>query len=133
MDVKVEIISKRNGKFTVDCFPSGKSFTIDVGKDVSSLEGPTPLEVLLSALGSCVGVYAEKYLAQHSIVFTKIKTIAKAELSEESPTRLVNIRLKIHTDAKLGKDEKAILLKFMQACPVHNTIIHTKEIDIGIA
>ena len=132
MNVKVEINSKQNGKFTVNCLSSNKTFNVDVSKDSVSLEGPNPLELFLSALGSCTGVYAEKYLIQHSIEFKNLKIEAAARFSNEPPSRLVDIKLKVSTDAKLDKDAKEIFLRFMKNCPIHNTIINTKEIDINL-
>ncbi len=132
MEIKVNIQSKHNGKFAVNCASSNKTFNVDVSKDTSLLEGPNPLEVFLSALGSCISVYAEKYLTQHSIEFKNLKAEATAEFSTESPSRLINIKVKVSTDAKLNKEAKEIFFRFMKNCPVHNTIIYTKEIDISV-
>jgi len=132
MNINVEIKSKHNGKFTVDCLSSNKTFNVDVSHDPSSLEGPNPLEVFLSALGSCTGVYAEKYLIQHSIEFKNLKIEAAARFSVEPPSRLVDIKLKVSTDANLDKNAKEVFLRFMKNCPIHNTIINTKEINISV-
>jgi uncharacterized OsmC-like protein len=132
MGVNVEISSKQNGKFAVTCLSSNKTFTVDASKDNASLEGPNPLEVFLGALGSCTGVYAEKYLVQHSIEFKILKIAAIAEFSQESPARLVDIKLKVSTDAKLDENAKEIFLRFMKNCPIHNTVINTKEISVSI-
>ncbi|MFA5271265.1 MAG: OsmC family protein [Candidatus Omnitrophota bacterium] len=132
MDIKIEINAKQNGKFIVDCLSSNKTFSVDVGKEISLLEGPNPLELFLSALGSCVAVYAEKYLIQHSVEFKKLKVEAVAGLSIDSPSRLVDIKLKVYTDALLDKDAKEVFLRFMKNCPIHNTVINTKEISVSI-
>jgi uncharacterized OsmC-like protein len=133
MDIKVEVDSKQSGKFIVNCLSSGKTFNVDVNKETALLEGPNPLEVFLGAVASCVGVYAEKYLIQHSIEFKNLKIEATAGFSNEPPSRLVDIKLKAYTDAKLDKNAKEVFLRFMKNCPVHNTIINTKEVDISIA
>lgn len=90
------------------------------------------LELLLFSLANCIAVYANKYLERHTIVFNKLKVKAKADFTTESPARLINIQVKVDTDAQLD-DKRAVFLKFIRACPIHNTLLNTKEIDVGLA
>ncbi|MCF7908055.1 MAG: OsmC family protein [Candidatus Omnitrophica bacterium] len=89
------------------------------------------LEVLLSALGGCIGVYANKYLERHAIAFTKLEIMVTGELTTESPARIVDIKVKVDTDAQLG-DKKEVFLRFIHNCPVHNTLLNTKEVEIDL-
>ncbi len=90
-----------------------------------------PLELFLSSLSGCVGVYAKKYLSRHQIEFRKLIVKASADFTIESPARLVNLKLKVITDAELG-DKKEVFLRFIENCPVHNTLLHTKEVEIAL-
>lgn len=130
MEIRVEIKLEEKGKFLVNCSNAAKIY-VDLNKD--SAAGCNPLELFLSSLASCVGVYANKYLTQHSIEFSDLKIYAQAELSQSPPMRLINIKIKVYTDAKLDNAKKEVFLRFVRNCPVHNTIIHTKEIDINLA
>ncbi len=94
--------------------------------------GSNPLEALLSALGGCVGIYANKYLERHAISYTKLRVLVGAEFTTESPARLINITVKVDTDAQLG-DKREVFLKFIKGCPIHNTLLHTKELAIDLA
>ena len=94
-------------------------------------QGPNPLEVFLSALGSCIGVFAKKYLSRHDIGFKELKIEAKAEFTTNPPTRLTNIGVKVSTDADLGSNRE-VFLRFIKNCPVHNTILHTDQINIEL-
>jgi len=106
---------------------------VDFSKQVNfQPKGSNPLEALLSALGGCIGIYADKYLARHSIPYTKLKVLVTADFTTESPARLVNIVVKVDTDARLG-DKKDIFLRFVHNCPVHNTLLNTKEIKIYLS
>lgn len=130
MAIKVEITAEGKERLLVDFVSSGAKLCMDSNKEKPS--GPNPLEVFLSGLASCVCVYARKYLAQHSIEFKKLHIEASAELSKDSPTRLVDIKINARTDANLSAEEKEIFLRFMKNCPIHNTIIHTQEININL-
>lgn len=130
MEIRVEIKAEEKDKFLVNFSSSGTSVYVDLGKEKAC--GPSPLELFLGSLASCVGVYAQRYLTQHSIEFKELKIEANAELSQDSPKRLVNIKIKTHTDAKIENAEKEVFLRFMKNCPIHNTVIHTENIEIEV-
>ncbi|MBU2043655.1 MAG: OsmC family protein [Candidatus Omnitrophica bacterium] len=94
--------------------------------------GSNPLEALLSALGGCIGIYADKYLARHSIPYTKLKVLVTADFTTESPARLVNIAAKVDTDAQLA-DKREVFLRFIGNCPIHNTLVNTKEVKVSLS
>ena len=130
MAIRAEITAEEKDKFLASFFSSGTRIYVDLNKEKAC--GPNPLEVFLGSLASCVCVFAKKYLAQHSIEFKELKVEATAELSKDSPMRLVDIKIKTHTDAKLDSAEKEVFLRFMKNCPIHNTVIHSKDIEISL-
>ena len=130
MVIRVEVKAEEKDKFLANFSSSGTSVYVDLGKEKTN--GPNPLELFIGSLASCVCVYAKKYLTQHSIEFKELQVSANAEFSKDSPTRLVNIKIKALTDAKLSKTEREVLLRFMKNCPIHNTVIHTENIEIDL-
>jgi len=130
MEIKVSVKAEEKDKFIADFYSSATKIYVDLNKDNAA--GPNPLELFLSSLASCVCVYARKYLIQHSIGFTSLVVEASANLSAEPPTRLVGIRIKAHTDAKLDGPDREVFLRFMKSCPLHNTVIHTENIEIDL-
>jgi len=132
MEVKVSVALLAEDKFEVTTSVPGVKIYVDKKKDTGTPAGPNPLELFLSALGSCIGVYAKNYLVRHAIAFKKLKIQANAVLSEEHPIRLANIKALIDTDADL-QGKKDVFLKFVHNCPVHNTILNTEGIEIQLA
>jgi len=130
MAIRVEVKAEEKDKFLANFSSSGTSVYVDLGKEKTN--GPNPLELFIGSLASCVCVYAKKYLTQHSIEFKELQVSANAEFSKDSPTRLVNIKIKAFTDAKLSKTEREVFLRFMKNCPIHNTVIHTENIEIDL-
>ena len=131
MQVQVSTTFIGEDKFEVTTPVPGVKIYVDKKKETGVPAGQNPLELFLSALSGCIGVYAKNYLARHEITFKKLKIQASAELSEDHPIRLVNIKARIETDADL-KDKKDVFLKFVHNCPVHNTVLNTKEVDIQL-
>ncbi len=78
-----------------------------------------------------MGVFAKKYLTRHNLEFKKLKVEVEAEFITKSPMHLVNIRVKVYTDAGLG-DKKDTFMRFIKNCPIHNTIVNTKAVEISI-
>ena len=104
---------------------------IDKPREGYSPKGPNPLEIFLTSVGGCVGVYAKRYLKRHDISFNKLNILVSANLSKDPPMRLADIDVKIDTDADLG-DKTEVFERFVRGCPVHNTLLHTKEVNIAL-
>ena len=118
-------------KFNIHIPSIDKELFVDKGTDDHEPVGPNPLELFLSSLGSCLGVYAKLYMTRHDINFNELKIDVDAEFSTESPARLIDIKAKVFTDAELGGQEE-VFARFVKQCPIHNTILHTGKIDIEI-
>ena len=127
--VSVDFLNDYN--FKVNCDKSGKSLFIDSVKEDKSGLGPSPVELFLSSLAGCIGVFAKAYLTRHSISFTKLNIKAKAAVSADSPRRLVNIEVLVDTDADI-KDKKDVFLRFIEGCPIHNTVCNGGHINISL-
>ncbi|UCC95246.1 MAG: OsmC family protein [Candidatus Omnitrophota bacterium] len=130
METRVKVEFLEGDRFEAITYPSELKLYVDKEKDDYSPQGPNPLELFLTAFSGCIGVYAKRYLNRHSIEFTKLTVSAKGELSSEAPIRLINIEIEVYTNAQFQPEEKDIFLKFIENCPIHNTILHTKNVNI---
>jgi putative redox protein len=57
-------------------------------------EGPRPTELLIAALGACMGVYSGKFCQKHNLPFEGMGVKLSWDRAE-SPTRLENIKAEI--------------------------------------
>jgi len=103
----------------------------DANKDSTDKKGFNPLELLLSALGSCIGVYANKYLDSRKISFKEINITTSAEVGG-TPERLINLMVRLKTDVDL-KENNDNFLRYVKNCLVHNTLLHTEDIKIDLS
>lgn len=108
------------------------TITIDVpapmgGKD----RGPTPPEVFIASLGSCIGAFVAQYCEKSGIDDSGMSVDMNFEKASD-PTRLVNIKAIV----KLPNGECGKRLKAVQAvaehCPVHATINDMDGLSIKI-
>ena len=131
MEIGAEIKFLENDRFQIKTDNSKGVIYIDKRKDDALIDEHNPLELFLSSLGACVSVYAKRYLVRHSILFKECIVRVKAELSQVPPIRIINIKLRVYTDAQL-QEKRDHFLRFIKACPIHNTIIADEETKVGI-
>lgn len=132
--------------------PSQEHAPVPVTVEVSSLDGSgfrvtaepalsfdfvtsqtfNPLQLVLSGLGCCVGVYARRYLENTKIEYSRLEIKVSASFVKGKDLMLQNIKVEVITDADLGERRESFS-RFIRNCPIHNTLTHTEEIDIEIA
>lgn len=131
METKVELRFLKGDTFEIKTHTNEVTMYVDKKKEGQPASGANPLELFLSSLAACVGVYALRYLTTHTVDFKQLNAVAFADFSSDTPARLVNIKVNVHTDAKLA-DKQDVFLRFIRNCPIHNTVIHTQEVEIDL-
>lgn len=129
MSIKAEVNFLKADKFEVGMYPSNVSTYIDKPEQGYQPAGPKPLEMLLASLGGSIAVYAKRYLTSQMIDFTELRVNVEADRETVMPVHLKNIKVSVHTDADLGV-KKDDFMTYLSSCPVHNTLLTTKDITI---
>jgi putative redox protein len=94
--------------------------------------GPTPPEVFIASLGSCVGAFVAKY-CNHAGVDPQNMSVDVTYDKVEHPTRLVNLKVKVNLpNGKCKGGRKKALLRAAEHCPVHETISTLENIDFEL-
>jgi uncharacterized OsmC-like protein len=93
---------------------------------------PTPLELLLASLASCVGHYARRYLARHGLPEEGLAVRATADMGER-PARLTTIAISLTVPEGVPAERRDALLAVASACTVHNTLMTPPEVSITLA
>ena len=92
-----------------------------------------PLPTLLAALGSCVGVYLRRYADNLKLPIKEFSVSVEADLVKEPPVSFRNINVSVDLKgAQLDETKKEGLMRFIQNCPVHNTLHGKPEIDFNL-
>jgi uncharacterized OsmC-like protein len=122
---RVEMSNK--GDYRFDVKAKDYDFVIDIkGK------GVTPPDALLSAIGSCLGVYIRKYCEGTHLDIKDFTITVEADFCKEQPIRFTAIDVSIDLKgAALDERRKAALLEFIKNCPVHNTLKGNPETKIS--
>lgn len=93
----------------------------------------SPLDTLLAALGACAGVYIRKYAESTKFSLENFTVNVEADLTDERPYRFDKINLTVDLKGvSLDESKKASLLRFIQNCPVHETLKANPEMNITL-
>ena len=100
----------------------------DGGEDTA----PTPTELFVASLASCVAFYARRYLARHHLPSAGLRVTTDYRMGSH-PARVSDIRIGITLDSAVPHDRRQALLAVATHCTVHNSLTHPPAIDIALA
>jgi uncharacterized OsmC-like protein len=108
------------------------SVTIDVPASMGGADrGPTPPELFIASLGSCVGAFVANYCRQADINAEDM-TIDVSFEKADSPTRLENLKVTVNLPNDFCGNREKALKRAAEHCPVHETISTVKDIQFEI-
>jgi uncharacterized OsmC-like protein len=101
----------------------------DAGGDDS---GPTPTELFVAGLSSCVAFYAERFLRRHDLPVHGLAVDCDFEMSEDRPARVVTVDLRVQLPEGFPEERRPALDRVIEHCTVHNTLRLGTEVRIGL-
>jgi putative redox protein len=95
--------------------------------------GPTPTELFVAGLATCVAHYARGHLARHNLDPTGLAVTVDWEFAADRPARVGRIDVRIDPPPSLPEERRAGLLAVASHCTVHNSLSQPPAITIDIA
>jgi putative redox protein len=100
----------------------------DGGRDAA----PTPTELLVASLASCVAFYSGRYLTRHGLDRAGLAITAEFTMAADRPARVDGVRLQISAPG-LPERRRDALLAVASHCTVHNTLRQEPSVSIELA
>jgi putative redox protein len=93
---------------------------------------PTPTELFVAALASCVAFYVRRFLARHSLPTDGLSVSAIFTMAER-PARVGEIDISIELPKGVPDARLDALLAVASHCTVHNTLADPPRVSIQLA
>ena len=111
----------------------GHTITVDQPIDVGGEDtAPTPTELLVASLASCVAFYARRYLARHGLDTNGLAVQAAYELADR-PARVAAMHVQLMVPPGVPESRLQPLLAVASHCTVHNTLADPPRVSITLA
>lgn len=98
----------------------------DGGED----SAPTPTELFVVSLASCVAFFAERFLRRHRLPADGLAVSCAYEWAE-NPHRVGMLELTVDAPG-LPEDKRVALERVVEHCTIHNTLLHPPEVRIRL-
>ena len=101
----------------------------DGGED----RGPTPTELFVAGLASCVGFYAERFMRRHGLEVDGLTVDCDFEMSADRPARVAAVDLRVRVPAGFREDRLEALRRVVEHCTVENSIRQAPLVRLALA
>lgn len=92
---------------------------------------PTPTELFVAGLASCVAFYARRYAVRHRFSADGLEVAVNYELGGR-PSRVSRIEIVVTPPAALPAERRDAFLAVASHCTVHNTLVQPPAIDVRL-
>ena len=129
VDAAVRVLHEADDRFTVEV--RGHSIPVDQPvSDGGTDSGPSPTELFVASLASCVAHYGRRFLRRHEL--PDGVTVEAFWTMASSPSRVGSIRLSVRAEG-LPQALEARFTKVIEHCTVHNSFMAPPEVKIEVS
>ena len=93
---------------------------------------PTPTELFVASLATCVAFYAGRYLTRHGYSRDGMAVSADFDMASDRPARVSSVRLTVKAPAELPADRWPALHAVVSHCTVHNSLASPPSVAINV-
>lgn len=94
--------------------------------------GPTPTELFVAGLASCVAFYGGRFLRRHDIPADGFGVSCRFSFASDRPARVGSIAIDVTLPAGFPEQRRAAFQSVVEHCTVHNSIRQVPEVSIAI-
>ena len=111
----------------------GHQLLVDQPADAGGQDSaPTPTELFVASLATCVAFYAGRYLTRHGYSRDGLAVSVGYDMASDRPARVGRIRLTVRVPAGLPPQRWAALRAVVSHCTVHNSLASPPSVTIDL-
>jgi len=93
---------------------------------------PTPTELFVASLATCVAFYAGRYLTRHGFNRDGLGVSVGFDMAADRPARVAVVRLTVRVPAEVPAERRAALRAVVSHCTVHNSLTTPPDVTIDL-
>ena len=93
-------------------------------------KGPTPTELYVGGLASCVAFYAGRFLERHGIERQGLSIACEWEMANDRPNRVGRVDISVGLPSDFPAVHHDRLMAVVEHCTVHNSMVQMPEVRI---
>lgn len=109
-----------------------RGHTLVVDQPASGDAGPTPTELWVSGLVSCVAFYAGSFLTRHGVDAEGLAITAEWAFAADRPQRVGEIRISLALPEGFPEELTDRFRAVIEHCTVHNSMIHPPDVSMEL-
>jgi putative redox protein len=102
---------------------------VDAGGDDRA---PTPTELFVASVATCVAFYAGRYLTRHGFSRDGLGVSVGFEMATDKPARVGRIRLTVRVPTDLPDERRPAFAAVIAHCTVHNSLATPPDVAIDL-
>ena len=111
----------------------GHRLVVDQPADAGGQDSaPTPTELFVASLATCVAFYAGRYLTRHGYSRDGLAVSVGYDMASDRPARVSGVRLTVRVPAGLPPGRWAALRAVVSHCTVHNSLASPPSVTIDL-
>jgi uncharacterized OsmC-like protein len=109
------------------------TITVDQPVDAGGADqAPTPTELFVASLASCVAFYAGRYLTRHGLTREGLGVTVTYRMATDRPARVTDIHLTVRVPDTLPAARRPALQAVVEHCTVHNSLTAPPAVRIEL-
>lgn len=93
--------------------------------------GPSPIELLGTALGTCVALYVQQFCHARELPYDGLR-VEVEQYGATNPGRVARFVVRVMLATELPEHYAAMLERVARSCPAHNTLVQGADVTVLI-
>ncbi len=94
--------------------------------------GPTPTELFVAGLASCIAFYGRRFLRRHGLGEHGFEITCDFAMAADAPARVSSVEMNVALPEGFPAARRAAFLAVIEHCTVHNSIRQAPELRIEL-
>ena len=100
-------------------------------KEGGADEGPSPVELVVAAIGSCIATMVHRYCESHGYKDGEVAVSLTYELAD-NPKRIAAITIDLELPRDVPESRHVAIRRVAELCPVHQSLHQPPRLDLEI-